>query len=94
VATDASLGATRINPYSGEYFTRVYETRLDTASVTAWYLAAAKGKTVKAFFLNGVKTPRLEERGGWSVDGVELKVAIECAAKAVAWQGLYCNNGI
>jgi hypothetical protein len=81
------------NIYSGAYFTRIYEPRLDDASTTAWYLAARKGKTVKVFFLNGNKTPFLDTKQGWSTDGVEFKVRIDVGAKAMGWKGLYKNPG-
>jgi len=93
IATDSSLAATRKNIYVGNYFTRVYEPRLDDDDAAAWYGAGPKGKTVVAFFLNGVQTPYLEQRQGWSVDGTEYKVRIECGAKAVDWKALYFNDG-
>ena len=89
----AQEASTRHNPYAGSYFTRVYEPRLDDASATAWYLSAAKGKTVTVFFLDGIQTPYLEQQGGWKVDGVEFKVRIDCGAKAVDWRGLFKNAG-
>jgi hypothetical protein len=93
VATDSSLAATRQNPYAGSYFTRVYEPRLDDDDAAAWYLAGPKGKTVNVYFLNGVQTPYLETKQGWTVDGTEYKVRIDCGAKAVDWRGLYFNDG-
>ncbi len=93
VATDSSLASTRKNLYSGSYFTRVYETRLDDADPAAWYLAGPRGKTVVMFFLNGVQVPYLETQQGWSVDGTEYKVRIDAGAKAVDWKGLYYNDG-
>jgi len=93
VATDSSLAATRANPYSGGYFTQVYEPRLDDTSSTAWYLAGPKGKTVKMFFLDGKQTPYMENRPGFTVDGFESKVRIDAGAKAVHWAALYYNAG-
>lgn len=93
IATDSSLASTRKNLYSGSYFTRVYEPRLDDVDAAAWYLAGPRGKTVVAFFLNGVQTPYLETKAGWSVDGTEYKVRIDVGAKAVDWRGLYLNMG-
>ena len=93
VATDSSLAATRANPYSGTYFTRVYEARLDASSVAHWYLAAEKGMTVNVFFLSGMEAPYMEQKTGWTVDGVEFKVRIDAAAKAVDWRGLLYNAG-
>ena len=92
-ATDSAFAATRVNPYSGEYFTRVYDARLDDDDAAAWYLAARKGKTVTIFFLNGQQTPYMETKQGWTVDGVEYKVRIDVGGKAVDWRGLYMNDG-
>lgn len=86
-------GGTRANPYAGNKYTRVYDARLDDASATAFYMAAAKGKTIKLFFLNGVQTPFMEMRNGWNVDGVEFKVRGDAAAKALDWRGLAKNGG-
>ena len=93
VATDSSLAASRVNPYSGNYFTRVYEARLDDDDVAAWYLAAQKGKTVTVFFLGGQQAPYFETKAGWTVDGTEYKVRIDAGAKAMDWKGLYYNDG-
>ena len=93
IETDSSLGSTRNNPYAGNYFTRVYEPRLDDADPAAWYLAGPKGKTVKMFYLDGKKTPYLENRTGFTVDGFESKVRIDAGAKALHWAGLYYNAG-
>lgn len=93
VATDSTFASTRFNPYAGNYFTRVYDSRLDDDDAAAWYLAAAKGKTVNVYFLNGVQAPYTEQRTGWTVDGTEFKVRIDCGAKAVDWKGLYFNDG-
>jgi hypothetical protein len=93
VATDSSLAATRKNIYAGEYFTRVYDARLDASDAAAWFLAARKGMTVTVFFLDGVQAPYTEQQQGWTVDGTEYKVRIDCGAKAVDWVGLYQNDG-
>lgn len=81
------------NIYAGPRFTRIYEGRLDDALATGWYMAAAKGKTVKVFFLNGMQAPYLARQDGWDVDGVEYKVRIDCGAKAMDFRGLYYNYG-
>ena len=91
IATDSSLAATRANPYAGGRFTRVYEPRLDDSDANAWYLAGPKGMTVNVFFLFGQQAPYLEQKAGWTVDGVEFKVRIDAAAKAVDWRGLVKN---
>jgi hypothetical protein len=90
-STDAAKAPS--NPYTGNYFTRVYEPRLDDDSTTAWYLAGPKGKTVVVFFLNGIRAPYLESKEGWTVDGVEYKVRIDVGAKAVDWRAMAKNPG-
>ncbi len=87
-------GATRTNIYAGNKYTRIYEARLDDDSVTSWYLLAARGKTVKVFFLGGNMTPYMETRQGWNVDGVEYKVRIDAGAKALDWKTMYKNPGM
>lgn len=82
-----------VNPYSGDYFTRVYEPRLDDDSATAWYLAGPQGKTITVYFLEGNQSPYLETRQGWNVDGVEFKVRIDAGAMAEDWRALYKNGG-
>jgi len=89
----ANAAATRANPYAGNRFTRVYEPRLDDDSATAYYLAGPKGKTIRVFFLNGQRRPYLEQRTGWTVDGVEHKVRIDAGAKALDWVGMGKNAG-
>ena len=76
------------NIYAGSVLTRVYDAELDDVSATDWYLVGPKGKTVTIFTLNGATAPYLEYKEGWRVDGVEYKVRLDVAAKAVAWQGL------
>jgi hypothetical protein len=94
-ANTTAVGSTRANIYGGTRFTRVYDARLDGAAgnQTAWYVAGPKGKTVRVVFLNGQQAPYMESRQGWSVDGVEFKVRIDAAAKAVDWKALVSNAG-
>jgi len=89
----SGVDSTRTNPYAGSRFTRVYDPRLDVNSSTAFYLAGPKGKTVKVFFLGGNQAPYMETRQGWSTDGVEYKVRIDAAAKAIDWKALVKNAG-
>jgi len=91
--TGSDATSFRTNPYAGTRFVRVYEPRLDDSSTTAWYCAARQGRTVVVFFLNGIQTPYLETKSGWSVDGVEYKVRIDVGAKAMDWKGLVKNAG-
>jgi hypothetical protein len=89
----AAADSTRSNPYAGGRFVQVYDARLDDASATGYYFAGPKGKTVTVFFLNGQQAPYMETRQGWSVDGVEYKVRLDCGAKAIDWKALVKNAG-
>jgi hypothetical protein len=62
---------------------------------TAWYLAAdpSAADTVEIGYLDGQRTPFLDQQEGWSVDGTEFKVRIDATATALAWEGLYRNAG-
>lgn len=94
VATDSTFASTRVNPYSGNYFTRVYEPRLDDDSTTAWYLMGPKGRTVKVVFLNGQAAPTMEMRQpGFTIEGFEYLVAIDVGAYATDFRGMYRNEG-
>lgn len=75
--------------------TVVSDARLDTASATAWYLAADPNMhdTIEVAYLNGNETPMIDQQDGWKVDGVEFKVRIDAAAKALDFRGLYKNAG-
>jgi len=83
----------KVNPYSGPYFTRVYDPRLDDDSETAYYLAGPKGMAVRVYFLGGNDKPYLESKTGWSIDGVEYKVRLDAIAKAADWRALQKNPG-
>ena len=85
-----SLG--EVNPYAGNFFTRVYEPRLDADSAVKFYLAGRPDQTVKAYFLNGITAPFMEERQGWNVDGREWKVRLDVAAVAVDFRALQSNT--
>lgn len=94
IATDSSMAATRTNIYSGSYFTRVYEPRLDDDSVTAYYILGPKGKTVKVVFLNGQEGPILEmTQPGFTVEGFEYAVVQDVGAYAVDYRGMVRNEG-
>lgn len=73
----------------------VADARLDADSATAWYLAAdgSATDTVEVSYLDGQEQPWLEQQDGWKVDGVEFKVRLDAAVKALAWEGLFKNPG-
>lgn len=86
-----------INPFAGRLEV-VSEARLETGSggsTTAWYGAAdpAQIDTVEYCYLEGQEGAYLESRMGFDVDGMELKVRQDFAAKALEHRSLYKNVG-
>jgi len=81
-----SAATPAVNPFP---LTPIYESRLDTADSTAWWLAARKGKTVKLFTLNGQLMPNLASKVDWTTDNIDFKCDISGAAKAMDYRGLY-----
>ncbi|WP_342106304.1 ClpP-like prohead protease/major capsid protein fusion protein [Methylobacterium sp. SI9] len=65
-------------------------------SAGPWFLAAdpAVTDTIEVDYLDGVEEPFMDEKQGWSVDGVEYKVRIDAGVKALHWRGLYKNGGV
>jgi hypothetical protein len=92
VATDSSFASTRTNTWY-ERVQRIYDPVLDGTSATAWYASGPKSEGVTMFFLNGVQTPYIESKEGWTVDGMEYKARIDAAPKALSWENLYKNPG-
>lgn len=75
--------------------TPIVEPRLDASSATAWYLAASPDQidTIEYAYLEGQEGIYTETRMGFEVDGMELKVREDFAAKAIDWHGLYKSAG-
>ena len=73
----------------------VEDRRLTTDSTTAWYLVANPNvyDTFEIGYLDGNPNPYMEQKDGWNVDGVEMKVRIDAAAAALDWRGAYKNAG-
>lgn len=87
-----------INPFAQgkpDALTPIAEPRLDANSGTAWYLASDPNQidTIEYAYLEGQAGVYMESRMGWEVDGIELKVREDFAAKALDFRGLYKNNG-
>lgn len=58
---------------------------------TTWYAAANSGMvdTVEYCYLDGAEGPVTESKTGWEIDGMEMKVRLDFAAKAIDYRGLY-----
>ena len=85
--------AANINPFAGT-MQIIAEPRLDAASATAWYVAAAPGQidTIEYAYLEGNQGVFLESRQGWEVDGMEIKCRLDFGAAAIDFRGLAKGN--
>ncbi|MBY5562173.1 HK97 family phage prohead protease [Rhizobium leguminosarum] len=65
------------------------------ASGAAWYLAGRPAQTdiVELAYLEGNRGVYTETRNGFDVDGVEIKVRLDAAAKAIDWRNIAKNPG-
>jgi len=91
-----STTASEVNVFSGRY-ELVTEARLNgvEGGTAPWFLAAdhAQVDTVEYAYLEGHEGVYLEQRDGFSVDGIEFKVRLDVAAKAIDHRGLFKNPG-
>lgn len=73
----------------------IVEPQLDSASTTAWYLAADNTQvdTVELTFLEGEENPVLESEWDFNTDVIKDKVRQTYGTKAIDWRGLYKNPG-
>jgi len=73
----------------------ICEPRLDANSTAAWYLAADPMQidSIEYSYLEGQEGVYLETRMGWDIDGMELKVRLDFAAKALDFRGLWKSQG-
>ncbi len=73
----------------------VVETLLDSASTTAWYLAAASNQvdTVEYCYLGEDDGPVIETKIGFEMDAMTFKARLDFGAKAIDYRGLYKSNG-
>lgn len=84
----ADINAGIINPVQN-FATVIAEPRLDDASQSTFYLAAAKGSdTIEVAYLNGVDTPFIDQTEGFTADGVTTKVRIDAGVAPIDYRGL------
>ena len=87
-----TAGTLTPNPFQGAVSVTA-DHRLDTFNSSGWFVASGTNQVVVGF-LNGQQTPYMESKDGWSIDGIEYKVRIDCAATAEDYRGLYYNDGV
>lgn len=90
--------SSNINPFAAggrNPLTPIAEPRLDANSAAAWYLAADPNQIdgIEYSYLEGQEGVYLETRMGWDIDGMEMKVRLDFAAKALDYRGLYKRAG-
>jgi len=83
------------NPFAGQLEV-VIDANLDTASTTAWYLAADPMAipTVEYAYLEGAQGPQVERvENPDDTLGMRIKAWLDFGTKAIDWRGLYKNPG-
>ncbi|KJV10750.1 hypothetical protein VZ95_02860 [Elstera litoralis] len=83
-----------VNPFAGKFET-VIESRLETASATAWYGMVSPNTidTIEVAYLNGQQGLYTESRVGFDVDGMEMKARLDIGASVIDFRGFYKNPG-
>lgn len=94
VAEVLSAKSADVNPFAGKLQV-VVEPRLDDASETAWYLAAAPARidTLEYAYLTGEEGVYIETQQGFDVDGVKIKARLDFGAGVIDHRGLFKNAG-
>lgn len=96
IAATTPAKSADVNPFTGALQV-IEEPRLfKTGGPQPWYLAADPNlvDTVEFAHLEGQTEPFLDQRAGFEVDGVEIKVRHDFAAKALDFRGLFYNAGV
>ncbi len=83
----------RVNQFSGRLRVFVEPGLTDT---NAWYVVAdpSLGEGLAYSYLDGFEGPRVEERPGWEVEGMEWKVILDFGAAFTDWRTWYQNPGV
>lgn len=86
--------SSNVNPFAGR-LTVIAEPRLEDDSADKWYLAGSPDQidVIVLGSLEGEGGPDVSSRIGFDVDGIEIKVRHDIAAKVVDHRGLYQNPG-
>lgn len=81
--------------YVRSRFVVIEDPRLDANSLTAWYGVAdpAVIDGIVIAYRNGNQEPKVEQKQGWNVDGIEFKVRLDAAPAIADYVGLNKNPG-
>ena len=99
VATVVPSGPSSVSAFSGSGRTPLQlgvEPLLEDNSATAWYGFASIGQVdmIELSRLEGEAGPVIESRDGFEVEGMEIKVRHDAAAKALDHRGMFKNAGV
>lgn len=92
------IGATKTNTapnYVRGRFVVIEDPRLDAASTTAYYGVAdpAVIDGVVIAYRDGMQEPKVTQKEGWNVDGLEFKVRLDANPGIASYMGLNKNPG-
>jgi hypothetical protein len=92
-AITANAGGS-VNPFAGRLQV-IVEPRLDANSLVSWYMAADPSQVdiLEHAYLEGENGPRVTSRVGFEVQGIEIKVEHDFAAKVIDHRGIYKQAG-
>ncbi|MGH8075637.1 MAG: ClpP-like prohead protease/major capsid protein fusion protein [Lysobacter sp.] len=92
IATGKNLTAPN---YVRGRFVVIEDPRLDGNSTTAWYGVAdpAVIDGIVVAYRDGVQEPKVTQKEGWNVDGIEFKVRLDAAPGIASFMGLNKNPG-
>ena len=91
---DPALANDTLNPFYNRLQV-IAEPRLDDDSTTRWYVLhdGSQMPTVEVSFLEGEERPVFGQDIDFDTEGVKMKVRHTVAAKALAWQPMFRNDG-
>ena len=98
-ATAADKNNPTYNPFQGAYEIivepRISNTTYSGASATAWYLACdpAVCDTIEIDYLNGQRTPTINQVGNGSILRIEYEVVFDVEANVVDFRGMVKSKG-
>lgn len=92
LAEISPTSSSNANPFSGRFELLVEPRLTDT---NAWFVAAdpAQVPGLEYAYLQGAEGPQIEQRAGFEVDGLEVKVRLDFGAAFLDWRGVYRNAG-
>lgn len=96
IAPTQTSNANPFGPGGRTSLTSIIEPRLEASSTTAFYFAAAPEQGVRPMeilYLAGQRQPRVVRQEGFAVEGIDIKVVHDVAAKVGDWRAWVKNAG-